>query len=156
PQLPVALVERSGLLTRLDASLAHKLTLVLAPAGFGKTTLVNQWLAARSTSSTFPALAWVSLDVGDNDPLRFWRAVITACQRLPGSEQQAAGRAALALLTTPIHPPFEQAPIEIALTRLLNALAETSSGGLLVLDDYHIISEQRLHETLAFFIDHLP
>jgi LuxR family maltose regulon positive regulatory protein len=156
PQLPALLVERTRLLVRLDISFAHKLTLLLAPAGFGKTTLVNQWLSARSTPPTFAATSWISLDAADNDPLRFWRYVMTACQTLQGQEQRASGQTALALLTAAIHPPFEQPPMEMALTRLLNDLARPSSGGLLVLDDYHAITEPRIHETLAFFIDHLP
>jgi LuxR family maltose regulon positive regulatory protein len=101
-------------------------------------------------------VAWVSLDAGDNDPLRFWRYVMTACQKLLGQERQAAGRIALSLLTAAIHPPFDAPPINMALTHLLNALADPSSSGLLILDDYHMISEARIHEMLAFFIDYLP
>lgn len=155
PQLSARLVERPRLLHRLDSSFAHKLTLLLAPVGFGKTTLVNHWLARRSPSAAFPAVAWVSLDAGDNDPLRFWRYVVTACQTLLGQEQKEAGQA-VALLTATLNPPFELPSIESALTHLLNSLAEPFSGGLLVLDDYHEITEPRIHETLAFFIDHLP
>jgi LuxR family maltose regulon positive regulatory protein len=156
PQFPALLIERTRLLVRLDISFAHKLTLLLAPAGFGKTTLVNQWLTTRSTSPTFPAAAWVSLDSADNDLLRFWRYIMTACQTLLGQERRASGQAVLALFTAAIHSPFEQPPMEMALTSLLNDLAWPSSGGLLVLDDYHAITEPRIHETLAFFIDHLP
>jgi LuxR family maltose regulon positive regulatory protein len=156
PQLLARLVERTRLRVQLDISLTHKLTLLLAPAGFGKTTLVNQWLATHSIQPARPTASWVSLDTGDNNPQRFWRYVMTACQRLLGQEQIAAGQAALSILTTAIHPPFDPPPIDLALTHLLNALAGPSSGGLLVLDDYHVISEPRIHETLAFFIDHLP
>jgi LuxR family transcriptional regulator, maltose regulon positive regulatory protein len=156
PQLPALLVERTRLCAWLDTSLAHKLTLLLAPAGFGKTTLVNQWLATRSAGPALPAASWVSLEASDNDPLRFWRYVMTASQKLLGQERQASGQEALALLTAAIHPPFDPSPIEMALTHLLNALADPSCRGLLVLDDYHAISEPRIHETLAFFIDHLP
>jgi LuxR family maltose regulon positive regulatory protein len=156
PRLPAGLVERTRLLARLDTSFAYKLTLLVAPAGFGKTTLVNQWFAAHSTSLTPPAASWVSLDGSDNDPLRFWRSVMTICQRLLGQERRVEGQAALAALTAPLHSPFDAPPLEMALTRLLNALADPSSGGLLVLDDYHAINEPLIHETLAFFIDHLP
>ncbi|HEY4384324.1 MAG TPA: LuxR C-terminal-related transcriptional regulator [Ktedonobacteraceae bacterium] len=156
PQLPALLVDRTHLLTRLNAIFAHKLTLLLAPAGSGKTTLVNQWLTAYSVPPTFASLAWVSLDTGDNDPLRFWRYVITACQTLLGQEQKVVGQDALALLATAIHPPFEQIPIDIVLTHLLNDLARSSTGGLLILDDYHVITEPHISEALAFFIDHLP
>jgi len=156
PRLQAGLVERTRLLARLDTCLAHKLTLVVAPAGFGKSTLVNQWLAERLILLTPPAASWVSLDGSDNDPLRFWRSVMTVCQRLLGQERRAEGQAALAVLTAPLNSPFDAPPLDVALTRLLNALADPSSGGLLVLDDYHAISEPLIHETLAFFIDHLP
>jgi LuxR family maltose regulon positive regulatory protein len=81
---------------------------------------------------------------------------MTASQKLLSREKQAEGQESVALLTAAIHPPFDVSPIEATLTHLLNALADPSCGGLLVLDDYHVISEPRIHETLAFFIDHLP
>ena len=152
-QLPTFLVERTHLLSQLDKGFAYKLTLLLAPAGFGKSTLVHQWLAARDAS---PALAWLSLDSGDNDPLRFWRYIITACQSLLGQEQQASEQAALEFFTSAMHSPFELLSMDTALTGLLNGLAASASGGLLVLDDYHVIIEARIHEALTFFIDHLP
>src|SRR4051812_39705628 len=74
PRLHAAVVPRTGLYTRLDEGATRSLTLVTAPAGFGKTTLLTGWLAERSTPS-----AWISLDNGDNEPIRFWRYVITAC-----------------------------------------------------------------------------
>ncbi|GHO41879.1 LuxR C-terminal-related transcriptional regulator [Ktedonospora formicarum] len=153
PQLPALLIERSRLLTRLNNSLMHKLSLLQAPAGFGKTTLVNQWLTTVPSPPAFPVASWISLDAGDNDPFRFWRSVITACQRLLGPEQ---GQTALSLLAADTSFLFDRPPLEIALTHLLNLLAEPSCGGLLILDDYHVITEPSLHKTLAFFIDHLP
>jgi len=161
PLLPVKLVKRTRLLEQLDASLTCKLTLLLAPAGSGKTTLINQWLSihlpnAKDKSPTNPVLAWLSLDAGDNDPLRFWRYLMTACLKLLVPEQQTSGQAALALLS-PLNPsPFEPPALDLALTQLLNALASSPFEGLLVLDDYHAISDSRIHETLAFFIDYLP
>jgi len=161
PLLPVKLVKRTRLLEQLDASLTCKLTLLLAPAGSGKTTLVNQWLSihlpnAKDKSPTNPVLAWLSLDAGDNDPLRFWRYLMTACLKLLVPEQQTSGQAALALLS-PLNPsPFEPPALDLALTQLLNALASSPFEGLLVLDDYHAISDSRVHETLALFIDYLP
>ncbi len=171
PQLAVSLVERPRLLERLDACLVHKLMIVLAPAGSGKTTQVNQWLAARSSAEyqqgspapgyqhrtpTLTSVAWVSLDAGDNDPFRFWRYMMTGCQKLLGQERRAAGQIALSFLTTATALPFNDSPIDMAVTHLLNALAAPSSGGLLVLDDYHVINEARIHEKFAFFIEHLP
>jgi LuxR family maltose regulon positive regulatory protein len=89
PRLRSPLVSRETLLARLDQGLDHKLTLLSAPAGFGKTTLVSEWLHKRMKISALPPssanlppskVAWVSLDAGDNDPVRFWRYVITAGQ----------------------------------------------------------------------------
>src|SRR5258708_9575720 len=80
PRLRSSLVSREQLLARLDEGLEHKLTLLSAPAGFGKTTLVSEWITTRSERHDSPPVAWVSLDAGDNDPARFWRYVITACQ----------------------------------------------------------------------------
>src|SRR5713226_9916383 len=80
PRPHQSLVSREPLLARLDEGLEHKLTLLSAPAGFGKTTLVSEWIATRSERHDSPPVAWVSLDAGDNDPVRFWRYVITACQ----------------------------------------------------------------------------
>ncbi|HEU5373908.1 MAG TPA: LuxR C-terminal-related transcriptional regulator [Ktedonobacteraceae bacterium] len=153
PQLAAELVEREWLLARLDAGFMRKLCLLLAPAGSGKTTLARQWLVARRPAL---ALGWVSLDAGDNDPLRFWRYVLTACQALLEAEQRAMGRAVLARFAVPRHSPFAPPMIDLALTEMLNLLAGSSCGGLLVLDDYHAISEPRIHEVLAFFIEHLP
>jgi LuxR family maltose regulon positive regulatory protein len=156
PRLPAGLVERTRLLARLDTCLEYKITMLVAPAGFGKSTLVNQWLAGHSTYLTSLAASWVSLDVSDNDLLSFWRSVMTVCQSLLGQERQAEVQAALAVLTTSFHSPLDAPPLDMALTCLLNALDDLSSGGLLVLDDYHAISEPLIHQTLAFFIDHLP
>lgn len=147
PRLRTSLVFRERLLARLDGGLERKLTLLSAPAGFGKTTLVSQWIADRSTSQNFPPLAWVSLDPGDNDPVRFWRYIITACQPF----QTDHGQSALALLFTPSS--FEPSPLETVLTTFLNALTQ---HGILVLEDYHVITESRIHEMVTFVLDHLP
>ncbi len=152
PHLPLSLVERSRLLARLDASLMHRSTLLQAPAGFGKTTLVNQWIVARRRQGKSPAVAWVSLDASDNDPVRFWYAIIKACQTL----QPHLGRDALNLLSRPVQPPFEPPPLETVLSLLLSDLVQQVPDGLLILDDYHLIEGPRIHETMAFFIDHLP
>jgi LuxR family maltose regulon positive regulatory protein len=148
PRLLSSLVARPRLLARLDAALESKLTLLVAPAGFGKTTLIGQWLRERQVGP----LAWVSLDSGDNDLFRFWRSVITACQAFDPD----LGRGTLALLSEATQPPFVAQPPQTALTLLLNELAQQQQDGLLVLDDYHVIEEPAIHETLTFFLDHLP
>ncbi|HEX9134213.1 MAG TPA: LuxR family transcriptional regulator, partial [Ktedonobacteraceae bacterium] len=146
PRLYPSLVTRPRLLARLDAGLDGKLTLLSAPAGFGKTTLVSQWIADRSTHQSAqhrpPPLAWVSLDPGDNDPLRFWRYVMTACQAWQAAPDQ--------------YTPMPQPSSEAALTLFLNELSQLPHKGLLVLEDYHVITASQIHETLTFVLDHLP
>lgn len=147
PRPRAALVAREALLARLDAGLERPLTVLSAPAGFGKTTLVSAWMAARAARHDLPPAAWVSLDAGDNDPVRFWRYVITACQEF----DTGLGQAALALLYSP-----QQAPLERILTVLLNELAQLPGVHLLVLEDYHVITAPQIHESLTFLLDHLP
>ncbi|GLV53464.1 hypothetical protein KDH_03180 [Dictyobacter sp. S3.2.2.5] len=152
PRLPLGLVERPHLLAQLDGWRAHKLTLVWAPAGFGKTTLINSWLARSQARSAIPNIAWIALEASDNDPVQFWRSIIEACQNWQGE----VGKVALAYLNASFQPPFVSLPLETILTFFLNDLANQVSAGVLVLDDYHVITEPRLHEALTFFIEHLP
>jgi LuxR family maltose regulon positive regulatory protein len=152
PPLHPSLVKRERLLALLDRALEHKLTLVSAPAGFGKTTLVRQWVAERSKQPYVLPIAWVSLDKGDNDPVRFWRYLLTACQVF-GKDM---AREALALLQSVPQPPFEASLTEMALTVFLNALAQCEQGGILLLDDYHAITSPRIQQTMTFFLTYLP
>jgi LuxR family transcriptional regulator, maltose regulon positive regulatory protein len=115
PRLPSSLVERPRLLERLDAALERKLTLLVAPAGCGKTTIVNQWIHERQARGWSRPLAWVSLDRDENDLFRFWRLIITACQAFG----PRLGRAALASLSRSLQPPFASPPLEAALTLFL-------------------------------------
>jgi LuxR family maltose regulon positive regulatory protein len=145
PRWRPGLVSRRRLIARLDQGIARKLTLVSAPAGFGKTTLLAEWLAATPAGER-PA-AWVSLDPGDNDPALFWAYVITALQTVrPG-----VGANALSLLHSP-QPP----PIESILTLLINELAAIEDDFVLVLDDLHVIDARPVHGAIAFLLDHLP
>ncbi len=132
---------------------AHpRLTLIVAPAGFGKTTLVSEWCAAlraREADGRPVPVAYVSLDAGDNDPTRFLTYLIAALQGFaPG-----LGDSALALLRSP-----QPTPREAILTVLLNDLAalETASPVTVVLDDYHLLSERAVHEAVTFLLEHLP
>src|SRR5581483_4867186 len=150
PHLPASLVARERLLERLDGGLAHRLTLLSAPAGFGKTTLVSQWVASRRTRGQLSSVSWLSLDSSDNDPVRFWRYIITACQ----SFQANLGHTSLAQLS--MLPVFERPELETVLTYFLNDLAHSACSGLLVLEDYHLITETRIHATMAFWLEHLP
>lgn len=150
PRLHPSLIVRERLLTRLDAALEQPVTLLSAAAGFGKTTLVSQWVSVRGT--TLSPIAWLTLDQGDNDLLRFWRYIIAACQGV----QAQCGSMALAHLSAALQPPFNPPDMETVLTMLLNDLAYLPGKSLLVLDDYHVISEPAIHETMAFLLEHLP
>jgi len=141
PQACHDLVPRPPLLARLHQGLRSKLTLVSAPAGFGKTSLVSAWIATRNAQQGLPPAAWVALDAGDNDPVRFWRYVITACQTFDA----ALGRSALALLHTAQPPSWE-----LVLTLFINDLAQLAGQGVLVLEDYHVITAPPIHAMVVF------
>ena len=142
------LVPRTRLSERLDRGIASKLMLVSAPAGFGKTTLLTEWLAAGPAGPAGERLvAWLSLDRGDNDPASFWTYLIAALRTVASG----VGESALALLQAPRSP-----PIETVLTALLNDLGATAGDIVLVLDDYHIIDARDVQDGMAFLLDHLP
>ncbi len=161
---PRGLIARSRLTQRLNEGLAHKLILICAPAGSGKTTLVSQWHnermkdeggrrkaegRKRKTSSLIPhpfKVAWLSLDEGDNDSVRFWTYVIAALETV----HPDLG-ASLSLLHSP-----QPSPIEVVLTFLLNDLATLPYPLILVLDDYHLVENPKIHTELTFLLDHLP
>ena len=145
PSARRSLVARPRLGERLDEGLGRKLTLLSAPAGFGKTTLLSAWIGGLSDGGR--PVAWFSLDPGDNDPARFWRYFITAVDQL----QPGSGKTALALLDSPRAP-----PIESILTSVLNELAGLEVDAVLVLDDYHLIEHRTIHEDLTFLLEHLP
>jgi LuxR family maltose regulon positive regulatory protein len=143
PPLRSAIVPRPRLTRVLNDSLTRSLTVICAPAGFGKTTLMSEW---RAADRSVP-LAWVSLDEADSDPVRFWQYIIAAFNRL----HAGVGDIALAMMRSP-QPP----PLDATLTALINDLAALPADFLLVLDDYHTITSQAVHEALAFLLDHLP
>ncbi len=154
PPPPPKVVPRARLLERLNEGLHGKLTLISAPAGFGKTTLVGEWLATCERP-----VAWLSLDEGDSDPTRFLAYLVAALQTLDlsrapvGRQGHAAtlGAGVLGALQAP-QPP----PTAVLLTTLLNEIAAIPSGLILVLDDYHLVDAPPVDETLAFLLDHLP
>ena len=147
-------VPRVRLLERLNEGLHGKLTLISAPAGFGKTTLVSEWLAAPSGRPARPA-AWLSLDEGDSDPTRFLAYLIAALQTLVLSEGEGIvaklGAGVLGMLQSP-QPP----PTEALLTALLNEITTIPDAFVLVLDDYHLVDAPSVDQALAFLLDHLP
>ena len=137
-------VDRPLLIGRLRRGARSKLTLVSAPAGFGKTTVLAEFLAAAHESER--TAAWLSLDQSDNEPLAFWAHVIAALQTaVPG----LGATAAQALETG-------QGPVEPVLAALLNELGATSTDIDLVLDDYHVIDRREIHDAVAFLLDRLP
>ncbi len=140
-----SLISRPRLTNLLNESLKYPLTLVSAAAGFGKTTLLASWSQSLSTRNL--RVAWVSLDEEDNEPRLFWAYVLTALNR------QEPGRFAsfLTLLQSPQSPPFNT-----LLAELINLLVEGRETFLLILDDYHLITEQQVHTTLSYLIEHLP
>ncbi|MGD9712419.1 MAG: AAA family ATPase, partial [Thermomicrobiales bacterium] len=135
-------VARPRLLQRLDQGSVRALTLISAPAGFGKTTLLAEWLAAGGRTT-----AWVSLDSGDSDPSLFWAYVLGAVR----SARPEAGENALALLRAPQPPPTAS-----ILTSLINDIAATEEPLVLVLDDYHAVDSEVIHQGVGFLIDHRP
>jgi LuxR family maltose regulon positive regulatory protein len=148
PRSRRGLVLRPRLSERLDRGAASKLVLVSAPAGFGKTTLLTEWLAARPAALAGERpTAWLSLDRGDNDPASFWAYVIAALRTVASG----VGESALALLDAP-RPP----PIETVLTTLLNDLGAATGEIVLVFDDYHVIEARDVQDGMAFLLDHLP
>jgi LuxR family maltose regulon positive regulatory protein len=136
------LVTRPRLIKQLDEGLPGKLTLICAPAGFGKTTLASSWLAHAG----LPA-AWLSLDEDDNDFTRFWTYFIAALQTI----RPETGTDMLTLLRA-----LPQPPSHTILTLLINDLTAISDKFILVLDGYHAIENKTIDQALDFFIDHIP
>jgi LuxR family maltose regulon positive regulatory protein len=156
------LVLRQRLIERLNERLwspdpapggrfGRKLTLISAPAGFGKTTLLGEWVHATEAQHAPLRVAWVSLDQDDNDPAHFWSYVIAALQTVRvgvgqaildglGSSGWAAGAP----------------PIEVLLTDLINEIVELAEPLVLVLDDLHLVTEQQVHRGIVFLLHHLP
>ena len=140
-----SLVPRRTLCQRIDEGVERRLTLISAPAGFGKSTLLSTWVATSSAGGRL--VAWLSLDGSDNDPARFWRYFLQALSR----HRPGLGQTASALLGSPQAP-----PIATILTTLINDLDAQPVDVALVLDDYHLIESQEIHEGMSFLLDNLP
>ena len=161
------LVPRPHLIERLNEGLHRKLTLVSAPAGFGKTTLVSNWLnklpgtdhrtvrldGAKESefvnrkSKIQNGVAWLSLDDGDNDLARFLAYMVAALETV----ERNIGQKLMPLLQSPQLP-----PIEHLITLLINDLVTLEGQAILALDDYHLLENRDIHRTLTFMLDHLP
>ncbi|HRL10482.1 MAG TPA: AAA family ATPase, partial [Aggregatilineales bacterium] len=133
---------RTRLLDRLNAGLQRKLTLISAPAGFGKTTLVTEWITACQRPT-----AWLSLDEGDQDLTGFLAYVVAALRTIA----PALGAEVLAALQS-----SQSTPAEAMLTVLINEIAALPDDFLLVLDDYHLTDSRPIDSALTFLLDHLP
>jgi LuxR family maltose regulon positive regulatory protein len=143
PALRAGLVPRADLLSLLQTGLQAKLCLLDAPTGFGKTTLLGQWRMAAGGGR----VAWLSVDEGDNDPARLWAYLVHALRTV----EPEVGAAALEALRRP------SADLDrLVLPSLLNDLHAVGAQLFLVLDDYHLITNPACHDTLGFFLDHLP
>jgi LuxR family maltose regulon positive regulatory protein len=136
------IVLRPRLIEQLNKGLHHRLILISAPAGFGKTTLVSEWVAGCER-----LVAWLSLDEGDSDPARFLTYLVSALQTIAPD----VGEGVLGALQSP-QPP----PIESILTTILNETITIADNFILVLDDYHILDSKAVDNALTFLLEHLP
>jgi LuxR family maltose regulon positive regulatory protein len=141
PRIRADLLVRSHLVERLEEATTREFVLVSTPAGSGKTTLLASW----AKSSERP-VAWLSLDGDDNDPVRFWRYIVAAVDRV----HKGIGEQVLSLLN-----PLTQATLKAVVTALVNELASRPGELVLVLDDYHLIESHAVHDSLAFLLEHL-
>ncbi|MEJ2353982.1 MAG: hypothetical protein P8Y03_29765, partial [Anaerolineales bacterium] len=145
------LIERLNDGLRQNQGFGRKLTLLSAPAGFGKTTLISEWVETiRLDAEIDDRIAWLSLDEGDNDLARFFAYIIAALNRAEGIESNL-GEGALTMLQSP-QPP----PPETILTSLINEIAAIFVKIILVLDDFHSIEIQPIHDALTYLVEHLP
>ena len=142
PRLRPNVVSRPRLIERLNEGLHSKLTLIAAPAGFGKTTLVSEWVSFIERPT-----AWLSLDEGENDPTRFLTYLVAALQTIAAT----LGEGVLDVLQSP-QPP----PPEAILTTLLNEITTLPDHVVLVLDDYHVIDAKPVDMALTYLVEHLP
>ncbi|MEJ2710785.1 MAG: AAA family ATPase, partial [Anaerolineales bacterium] len=142
PPLRSDLVPRPHLYDRLNQGSNRKLTLVSAPAGFGKSTLVSGWLAESGIRA-----AWLSLDQGDNDPVRFWMYLIAAIQTI----HQEIGVEALQVVSAP-----QLRSTELVVISLINDISQLAQDLIVVLDDYHVIEAGQVHAGLSYLLEHQP
>ena len=163
PQPRPDLVARPQLIERLNQGLHRKLTLISAPAGFGKTTLVSNWLTdlrlniddlrlnqkeiVSHQSEIQNSVAWLSLDPADDDPARFLAYFLAALSQADPALEQAFDD---------LQQTARQASLENVMPTLINKLAASQTKIILVLDDYHLIQNQSIHNALIFLLDHLP
>jgi LuxR family maltose regulon positive regulatory protein len=144
PQARPKLVAWPRLIESLKSEPGRRLTLITAPAGFGKTTLLGEWMAERSDERS---VAWASLDEGDNDPARFLSYLVAAL----GTIEDGFGEGVLSSFGAPGSP-----PVGMLTGALLNELADIPGELAIVLDDYHLIDSDRVHGVVSLLLDRLP
>jgi len=142
PKIRPDLVSRHRLVERLNQGVNRKLTLISAPAGFGKTTLLSDWVH----QSVVP-VAWVSLDKGDNDQTSFLVYLVAALNTIEAGHYES--------IQTMLQAP-QPSPLKSVLTELINEVATVSQDFVLILDDYHVVEAQPIHDALTFLLDHPP
>ncbi|HEY7506397.1 MAG TPA: hypothetical protein VH621_02205, partial [Nitrososphaera sp.] len=145
PHLHEGLISRPALMQKMDQVLEFPLTLITAPAGFGKTTSLIQWISGSKSASVQERAAWVSLE-NECDLRQFWIYLITALQEI----QPQIGKSALAALDT------AEPPIHAILRILINEISEVAEDFVLILDDFHHVDDPSIYATLTFFIEHIP
>jgi ATP/maltotriose-dependent transcriptional regulator MalT len=144
PLVQPGTVTRARLLQQLDEDGARRLSVVVAPAGWGKTTLLAEW--ARMARNR-DRVAWLTLEEADDEPNRFWTYLVTALRAVAPD----LGEGALAALRVP-----GVDPLDVALPTLLNDVAASGSRHVLILDDYHVLTDVRIHEAVEFLLTYLP
>ena len=145
PEARPKLIARPHLIASLKRESGRRLTLISAPAGFGKTTLLGEWLADRADD--MGCVAWVSLDEGDNDPARFLSPLVAALRHI----EEEMGEGALAALRSP-----DPLHIDAVAGELVNEIAAAPGELTLVLDDYHVVGAPAVHQFVSFLLEHLP
>ncbi len=135
-------VHRSDLFEKLNSGLSRKLILVSAPAGYGKTTLISDWISQNKISA-----AWLSLDNGDNDPAVFLSYIISGIQSI----HKEIGQSALRLLNSPASP-----SVESITSLLINEVLNINQNIVLVLDDFHMITSSEVLKLVTYVLEHIP
>ncbi len=142
PSIRTGLLCRSRLVEQIELGLLRHLVLISAPAGYGKTTLLSTWVA----NCKYP-VAWLTLDQGDNDPIRFWRYMGAALQKV----NDGLGKSLSSTLFSVQTPDLEQIIIE-----LVNDIATSNRQLILVLEDYHVIENAEVHASINLLLDNIP